>query len=129
MKKAVGIADLKAECDELRKEFLGQNRMNKEIIDKTKTENLELKTNFEKIRNNEMAKTEASYTQKMESMRNQIKEKDEAIMRLTQDNTILKSQLVILEKNLNNLKINSKESEYENKLLKSIFISNISIKN
>lgn len=125
----MGIADLKAECDELRKEFLGQNRMNKEIIDKTKTENLELKTNFEKIRNNEMAKTEASYTQKMESMRNQIKEKDEAIMRLTQDNTILKSQLVILEKNLNNLKINSKESEYENKLLKSIFISNISIKN
>lgn len=102
---------MKLECDDLRKDFIESNKANKLTIDKLKSENLDLKNNFEQIRNNQITKSEESYKQKIETLRVSIKEKEETIMIISQDNTILKSQLDILEKNLNSIKINSKETE------------------
>lgn len=102
---------LKKECDEIRKDFFESNKINKNTIDKLKADNAELKNNFEQITNTQFTKLEESYKQKIESFRNSIKEKDEANMILSQDNTILRSQLQILEKNLNTLKLNSKNNE------------------
>ncbi len=110
-KKLDNLQNLKIECDDLRKDFIESNESNKLIIDKLKSENIELKNNFEQIRNNHLSKTEESHKKKIESLRISLKEKEETVMITNQDNTILKSQLDILEKNLNSIKINSKETE------------------
>jgi hypothetical protein len=70
-----------------------------------------LKLNYENIRSTEINKIEENSKQKIEQLRFSINEKDENIMRLTQDINILKPQLDIVEKNLNTLKKNSKENE------------------
>lgn len=110
-KKLDELQILKKECDEIRRDFLESNKIHKNIIDKLKTENAELKNNYEQIRNNQITKLEESYKQKLEVLRNSIKEKEENNMILSQDNIIFRSQFDILEKNLNNLKFNSKETE------------------
>ncbi len=70
-----------------------------------------MKLNYENIRSTEINKIEENSKQKIEQLRFSINEKDENIMRLTQDINILKPQLDIVEKNLNTLKKNSKENE------------------
>lgn len=112
-KKLDDLQILKKECDEIRKDFIETNKINKANIDKLKSENAEIKNNYELIRNNQITNLEESFKIKIESLRISIKEKEENNMILSQDNAILKSQLDILEKNLNNLKFNSKETEYK----------------
>jgi len=110
-KKLDELQSLKRECDELRRDFIEANKLNKTTIDKIKSENVELKNNYEQIRNNQLNKTEESYKKKIEELRQSLKEKDESLMFFSQDNNILKSQLEILEKNMNSFKINSRETE------------------
>ena len=102
---------LKNDCDLLRRDFFAANKSSNEIIEKLKSENFDLKLNYENIKSTEIAKIEENSKHKIEQLRYSINEKDEKIMRLTQDNNILKPQLDILEKNLINLKKNSKENE------------------
>ena len=102
---------LKNDCDALKKDFIASNKISQEIIDKLKSENYDLKLNYENIRSVEIGKIEENSKQKIEQMRYSINEKDESIMRLTQDINILRPQMDILEKNLVNLKKNSKENE------------------
>ncbi len=110
-KKLEELQILKKDCDEIRRDFIESNKINKTTIDNLKSENAELKNNYEQIRNNQITKLEESFKQKIEILRKSIKEKEENIMVLSQDNIILRSQLDILEKNLNSHKFNSKETE------------------
>ena len=110
-KKLDDLQMLKKECDEIRRDFFESNQINKASIDRLKAENAELKNNYEQIRNTQITKLEESYKQKIESYRISIKEKEKENIILSQDNTVLTSQLDILEKNLNSLKLNFKDTE------------------
>ena len=111
LQKLEDFNKLKSECEELRRDFIENNRINKDIIDKIQKENIELKTNFENIKSSEMKRLEEEYKNKIEKLINSQKEKEDTNMRLTQDNRILKTQLNILEVNQNSLKNKSKDSE------------------
>jgi len=110
-KKLDDLQMLKKDCDEIRRDFFESNQINKASIDRLKAENAELKNNYEQIRNTQITKLEESYKQKIESYRISIKEKEKENIILSQDNTVLTSQLDILEKNLNSLKLNFKDTE------------------
>jgi len=55
-KKLEELQILKKDCDEIRRDFIESNKINKTTIDNLKSENAELKNNYEQIRNNQITK-------------------------------------------------------------------------
>jgi len=107
------IQKLKKENDKQRKDMFENSKSFKEEMDKIIKEKEDALNNLEKVRLEQIKIHDNNSKSSMEKMRIKSLEKEELIMQLEQENNLLKSQLDIMEKNLNNFQNSRKESEID----------------
>lgn len=96
------INSLKSENEKLKKEFSEKNNKLLKDIDNLKSEKEEIIINFEKLKIDDIRANEANLTKHTEKLRLKINEKEDQLIGLQQENNLLKSQIELIEKNLNN---------------------------
>ncbi len=102
---------LKNDFDKLHKEYFSLKKTYNEKIEKTVQEKDSIIKNLETELIEKTSLFENDYKKKMESMRSSLREREDSIMSLTQDNKLLITQLNLTEKNLEDLKNIKKENE------------------
>jgi hypothetical protein len=102
---------LKQEFDKLHKEYFSQKKLNNEKIEKLTQEKDKIIKDLENEILHKTSLYENDYKKKMEAMRNTLREREDSIISLTQDNKLLITQLNLTEKSLEDLKNIKKETE------------------
>lgn len=107
------IQKVKAENDKLRKDLIDKTKIFKDEIDRINKEREESLKYAEQKQIEELKNNESISKSAQEKMRNKLVEKDEANLQLQHENNLLRSQLEIMEKNINNYQNIRKESEFD----------------
>jgi chromosome segregation ATPase len=114
LNKINDINSQKSENEKIKKEFSEKNNKLLKDIETLKSEKEEIIKNFEKIKIDDIRANESNLTKHTEKLRLKINEKEDVIIHLQQENNLLKSQIELIEKNINNNSLKS-QMEYDMK--------------
>lgn len=111
--KIEDIQKIKYENEKLRKDLVDKTKSFKEEIEKLMKEKDVTIKGLEKNRIEDLKINENINKSTIDKMRSKIVEKDESILQVQHENNLLRSQLEIMEKNINSYQTFRKESEID----------------